>query len=439
MKKAKARKTAKPVRKAAPSRKKSTKKQSKVRTARRASATAKSPVKLGVTRPYREALALVQLKKQIDAAVPNRSRVSDGWIGDAAHASRTSDHNPYIVDKKGYGVVRARDFTHDPKNGMDSYVLAENLRQSGDKRISYIISNGRIANPGKPWRAYHGSNPHDHHVHVSVVESPALYDSEAPWKIGSLAHVPTPGDRPVQPVPDDPVLRRGSKGEKVAELQRMLGITADSDFGPATERAVKAFQTQRSLVSDGVVGPATWRALRAAKASASATTALNFLPPAPSNFDRVMEYVLDDEGGLTIHSDEPGGASNMGISLQTLERARGRDQTLDDLKALSVEDAKSIYRSLYWDAIGADKLPAGLSYAAFDFAVNSGTSVVDQIGIDDFLSEALKQPTVERQIDRLCDLRLEYMQRDPKKWSRYQRGWSARVARVRSRAKTLAS
>ncbi len=56
-------------------------------------------------------------------------------------------------------------------------------------------------------------------------------------------------------------LRIGSRGGYVVRLQRRLGITADGQFGPQTERAVKAFQRRRGLAVDGVVGPLTARAL----------------------------------------------------------------------------------------------------------------------------------------------------------------------------------
>jgi peptidoglycan hydrolase-like protein with peptidoglycan-binding domain/tetratricopeptide (TPR) repeat protein len=70
------------------------------------------------------------------------------------------------------------------------------------------------------------------------------------------------------------VLRRGSKGDQVAELQGKLnghGVAApplvvDGDFGPATERAVVAFQESRGLATDGVCGPLTWGALDEAPA-----------------------------------------------------------------------------------------------------------------------------------------------------------------------------
>lgn len=52
-------------------------------------------------------------------------------------------------------------------------------------------------------------------------------------------------------------LRVGSKGEDVQRVQKALGIAADGDFGPGTERAVKAWQSANGLTPDGVVGPKT--------------------------------------------------------------------------------------------------------------------------------------------------------------------------------------
>lgn len=68
---------------------------------------------------------------------------------------------------------------------------------------------------------------------------------------------------------DRPVLRRGSKGDAVGDLQRLLQtlgfmVAVDNDFGAGTEVAVAAFQQQRGLVPvDGIVGSDTWAALDA--------------------------------------------------------------------------------------------------------------------------------------------------------------------------------
>jgi hypothetical protein len=55
----------------------------------------------------------------------------------------------------------------------------------------------------------------------------------------------------------------GSKGESVKKLQELLGINADGDFGPGTEKEVKKFQKTSSLPVTGIVDQATLKALRA--------------------------------------------------------------------------------------------------------------------------------------------------------------------------------
>ena len=58
-------------------------------------------------------------------------------------------------------------------------------------------------------------------------------------------------------VEDIGILKRGMKGEGVKMMQEALGITADGDFGPGTERALKKWQSDNGLVADGIAGPST--------------------------------------------------------------------------------------------------------------------------------------------------------------------------------------
>ena len=58
-----------------------------------------------------------------------------------------------------------------------------------------------------------------------------------------------------------PVLRRGSTGPAVGDMQRLLGITQDRIFGPATQAALIAHQKAHQLVADGIAGPAVWASL----------------------------------------------------------------------------------------------------------------------------------------------------------------------------------
>lgn len=57
------------------------------------------------------------------------------------------------------------------------------------------------------------------------------------------------------------ILKRGLKGAPVKRLQEKLGISADGDFGPGTERAVKEFQEANGLAVDGIAGPDTFSAM----------------------------------------------------------------------------------------------------------------------------------------------------------------------------------
>jgi putative chitinase len=57
--------------------------------------------------------------------------------------------------------------------------------------------------------------------------------------------------------PTGGTLRRGSKGEEVKQMQTKLGLSADGDFGPGTEAALKKWQAANGLTADGVAGPKT--------------------------------------------------------------------------------------------------------------------------------------------------------------------------------------
>jgi hypothetical protein len=113
-----------------------------------------------------------QLRQQIDDCYPDRDRTSDGVLGDTRHQSRPSDHNPDAA-----GIVRAIDIDRDlaGKKKPDLMPdLADQIRHAAksDKRIAYIIFNGKIASSrlGFRWRKYTGSNPHHAHCHISFTK-----------------------------------------------------------------------------------------------------------------------------------------------------------------------------------------------------------------------------------------------------------------------------
>lgn len=204
---------------------------------------------------WRLAKSLERLRREINAMAPNRNKSHDGTIGDAAHASRKSDHNPWVDD----GVVTAIDITHDPQNGVDCNKIVKALKDSKDPRQKYIIWNSQIWNPSvsPDWRPYGGSNPHTQHFHLSVVPQRALYDSEKDWTaIVDVSFAPVPNAPP-----PPPVYRRGYVGPEVGLIWQLLSADEKS-FGPVLEAAVRAYQNKHGLAVDGVVGPITMRSLK---------------------------------------------------------------------------------------------------------------------------------------------------------------------------------
>jgi hypothetical protein len=145
---------------------------------------------------WRVAESIDKLFDQVNAAHPTRSKASDGTIGDPSHASRESDHNPWVKDGD-MGVVTAGDITHDPAHGQDNNVMVAGIVKSRDPRIKYIIWNGRIISSTiSPWvwREYTGDNPHTKHAHISVLPVKTRYDSRATWAIT----VPPPAKKRVR-------------------------------------------------------------------------------------------------------------------------------------------------------------------------------------------------------------------------------------------------
>ncbi len=220
---------------------------------------------------WRLAPALVRLRQEINAAYPARVTSSDGSIGDEAHSSRTSDHNPDAA-----GWVRAIDVTEwdpgTPTVDADDVAeaLAEHLRASRDPRVKYVIWRGRMfssypttSRRAWEWRPYTGPNGHFRHVHVSVQPDDRGLAS-APWGFSRPGGAKAPTGAGI---PRD-VLRRGSKGDAVVRAQYTLtflgyATTVDGAYGPETEQAVTAFQAAcrrlggPTVTVDGVWGPQT--------------------------------------------------------------------------------------------------------------------------------------------------------------------------------------
>jgi len=91
-------------------------------------------------------------------------------------------------------------------------------------------------------------------------------------------------------------------------------------------------------------------------------------------FMKCVEIIFNHEGGYVDHPNDPGGATNMGITHKTLAGWRGEPVTKEDVRNLTKDEAGEIYRANYWNALNCDTLPLGVDLVVFDFGVNAGVS-----------------------------------------------------------------
>ncbi len=82
------------------------------------------------------------------------------------------------------------------------------------------------------------------------------------------------------------------------------------------------------------------------------------------SFDEIIEIVLEHEGGYVNDPDDSGGETNFGIAK--------RSHPDVDIKNLTKEGAKEIYKSVYWDKNKVEKVPEQLRHIYFDMCVNMG-------------------------------------------------------------------
>lgn len=166
-------------------------------------------------------------------------------------------------------------------------------------------------------------------------------------------------------------------------------------------------------------------------------------------FERAFALLAVHEGGYVNHPDDPGGATNKGVTQHTYDNYRTRHgEVRRDVRSITDEEVAAIYRVQYWDAISADDLPEGVAYCVFDAAVNSGpgravrwlqagigAAVDGVIGNETMGLTAHADPRIL--IDEYCDRRLAFMKR-LRHWPTFKNGWSRRVAEVRAQSKAWA-
>lgn len=149
-----------------------------------------------------------------------------------------------------------------------------------------------------------------------------------------------------------------------------------------------------------------------------------------TNFDLAFEAIIGHEGGYVNHPKDPGGETKFGITKRTYPSVNIRDLTL--------EEAKAIYKRDFWDRVRGDDLPFVVAVNLFDGAVNSGPSkaimwlqqaagVADDGKLGPITLAAVLAADPEVLAARFNGHRLKFMT-DLSTWPTFGRGWARRIA-----------
>lgn len=167
------------------------------------------------------------------------------------------------------------------------------------------------------------------------------------------------------------------------------------------------------------------------------------------NFDDALARVLVHEGGYVNDPRDPGGATNKGVTQAVYDDwRRSHGLSPRTVRLLGEAELEAIYEGRYWDAIRGDDLPAGVDYAVFDLAVNSGVNraarflqravgVTEDGKIGPVTLAAVRGTPPLLLVREICKQRLAFL-RSLSTFDRFGKGWSRRVADVQTVAEAMA-
>lgn len=161
------------------------------------------------------------------------------------------------------------------------------------------------------------------------------------------------------------------------------------------------------------------------------------------NFEASLNLTLVYEGGWVNNPKDPGGATYRGITQSVYDDDRDlRDLPTQSVRLMTDAEMRAIYRRRYWNQVNADRLPLGLDYAVFDFAVNSGvgraartlqqlvgmSNLDGMIGPQTLQAIALKCANygVAALTDGMCNARMAFLRSLPT-FAIFGTGWTRRV------------
>lgn len=222
------------------------------------------------------------------------------------------------------------------------------------------------------------------------------------------------------------------------EKDRLAGVLQRAQTAQAGAQVQSALSTLRDMAG------------APAGAASLASLPRNISTPdsAEARFDRCLALVLQQEGGFVNDPQDPGGATNMGITRDVLSAFRDRAVSVDEVRDLSRAEAREIYRARYWTPMRCADLPPGIDLCVFDFGVNAGPSravkllqravgVTADGSVGPITLAAAQALETERLIASFSEARLAYY-RSLDGFSRFGRGWTNRTEAVRGAALRMA-
>jgi peptidoglycan L-alanyl-D-glutamate endopeptidase CwlK len=166
------------------------------------------------------------------------------------------------------------------------------------------------------------------------------------------------------------------------------------------------------------------------------------------NFAIIQPFIEKWEGGFSNHPMDRGGPTNMGITIATLKAWRHRDDlTVEDVRQLSRDEARQIFKARYYNVVRGDDLPLPVAAAAYNAAVLHGPgrsaeflqkalgSCGAQVGVDRIIGPETVGAVASVNSQALCkafiDVEEAYL-RSLSDFSVFGKGWMNRINDLRT-------
>lgn len=170
-----------------------------------------------------------------------------------------------------------------------------------------------------------------------------------------------------------------------------------------------------------------------------------------ANFDASFAQVMKSEGGYVNDAADHGGETNLGVTIGAWGAYLGRAIQPGEMKALTLDTVKPFYKTMYWDKVKCDDLPAGVDYAVFDFAVNAGVAraakflqravgAVDDGVVGPNTLFLVKKTTPGKLLENFTEQKEKFYntlaEKNPTQ-QKFLKGWMNRVASVQTAATSM--